>query len=122
MEWSSDQIFEFLDLYQAQPVLWNPKHPLHRNRNGIKDCWNKIQKDFSLECSVEVLKKKRDSLMATFRPLLAKVKKSMASGVGIDEVFKPTWFVYEKMAGFLKPVYQARDTTDTEVIYIIIII
>ncbi|KAG5876558.1 hypothetical protein JTB14_004210 [Gonioctena quinquepunctata] len=38
----------------------------------------------------------------------------MASGAGTDEVFKPTWFAYQKMAGFLKPVYQARYTTDTE--------
>ena len=36
--------------------------------------------------------------MASFRTCLAKVKKSGGTGSGADEVYKPNWFGYEKMA------------------------
>nr|CAI5832320.1 unnamed protein product [Callosobruchus analis] len=48
--------------------------------------------------------------MAMFRQLLNKVKSSLKSGAGRNDIFKPSWFAYETMANFLLPVYSARDT------------
>jgi len=53
--------------------------------------------------------------MSTFRPLLAKKNASNKSEAGTDQVLKPSWFAYEKMESFLKPVYEKRDTINTEV-------
>nr|CAI5849475.1 unnamed protein product [Callosobruchus analis] len=52
--------------------------------------------------------------MAMFHQLLNKVKYSLKSGAGRDDIFKPSWFAYETMANFLQPVYSARDTINTE--------
>lgn len=105
MDFSTQEIFEFLDLYESEPILWDPKHALRRNRNEVKQSWERIQHSFSIDCTIDLLKKKRDSLMATFRPLIAKVKRSMKVGADGAEVYTPSWFAYEKMSGFLLPIY-----------------
>lgn len=56
--------------------------------------------------------------MSTFRPLLNKVKSSMASmgtGSSAEDVYKPNWFAYETMATFLFGACQPRSTISTQV-------
>lgn len=60
------------------------------------------------------MKKKKDSLMATYRKLLNKVKVSKGTGSGTNDVFKPDWFAYNAMV-FLHDVYEAKKTISTEV-------
>nr|CAI5834431.1 unnamed protein product [Callosobruchus analis] len=50
-----------------------------------------------------------------FRQLSIKVKSSMKSGAGRDDIVKPSWFAYETMANLLQPIYSARNTISTEV-------
>lgn len=115
MEWTNEVIIEFLDLYEAEPAIWNPQNEHHKDRNVIYDAWKRIQGQISVECSLKNLKRKKENLMSTFRKLSAKVKKSSTTGSGTCEVYKPEWFAYEKMASFLHTVYSARGTTTTEV-------
>lgn len=117
MEWSNEVVLEFLDLYAEEPIIWFSKHPNHKNRNAVQDAWKRIEEKISITCSTKDLKKKKDSLMATFRPLLTKVKATSGTGSGAAEVFKPTWFAYEKMDSFLRDVYKPRATENTEVKY-----
>lgn len=119
MDWSNEMTLEFLRLYESEPVIWNPKEPLHKNRNAVADAWKRIEVSLSIKCSVQELKKKKESLMATFRPLLNKVKASMKTGKGADEVYKPSWFAFESMAKFLYGIYQPRSTINTQVCYIV---
>ncbi|KAJ8930817.1 hypothetical protein NQ314_016349 [Rhamnusium bicolor] len=114
MEWSNEVVLEFLDLYENEPVIWCAKHLDHKNRNAINDAWKRIEEKISIECSKE-LKKKKDSLMATFRRLLNKVKATSRTGTGSEQVFKPTWFAYVKMASFLQGICKPSDTQNTEV-------
>lgn len=115
MEWSNELTLEFLQLFENEAVIWNPQIPDHKNRNKVADAWNNIKANFSVDCPVVELKKKKDSLMAMFRQLFNKVKASLKSGAGRDEVYKPTWFAYDTMVNFLQPVYSPRDTISTEV-------
>lgn len=114
MEWSNEVIMEFLDLYEREEVIWNPQHGGHKDRNQVYDAWKQIQKDFSLECSLKELKKKKENLMSTFRKLNVKVKKSGKTGSATFQVYKPEWFAYEKMATFLHNVYVPRGTKTTD--------
>lgn len=65
--------------------------------------------------TVTELKKKKDSLMASFRTCLAKVKSSHRSGAGADELYKPIWFAYQKMASYLINKDDPKETINTEV-------
>jgi hypothetical protein len=115
MDWSNEVTLEFLRLYELEPVIWNPKERLHKNRNAVADAWKRIEASLSIKCSVQELKKKKESLMATFRPLLNKVKASMKTGKGADEVYRPSWFAFETMAKFLNGIYQPRNIVNTQV-------
>ena len=115
MDWSNELTLEFLRLYELEPVIWNPKEPLHKNRTAVDDAWKRIEASLNMKGSVQELKKKKESLMASFRPLLNKVKASMKTRKDADEVYRPSWFAYETMAKFLDGVYQPRSTMNTKV-------
>ncbi|KAF5305091.1 hypothetical protein FQA39_LY09353 [Lamprigera yunnana] len=52
--------------------------------------------------------------MASFRPLCRKVKAPSKTGSGSEEVYKPTWFAFERMERFLHGVSVARSTYNSE--------
>ncbi|KAB0802692.1 hypothetical protein PPYR_04878 [Photinus pyralis] len=113
MEWSNEVTFEFLDLYEREAVIWDPSHAQHKNRNDVYDAWKRIQTEFSAQISITDLKKKKDSLMATFRNCLNKVKQSEKSGAGTDDLYKPAWFAFSRMAKFLSH-HTPRNTINSQ--------
>lgn len=114
MSWSNDNIIEFLNLFEQEPIIWNPRHPGHKDRNAVHDAWLRIQTQISIPFTISDLKKKKETLMGTFRKLNSRVKASSRTGSGTDEIFKPDWFAYELMARFLHSVYNPRETQDSE--------
>ncbi|KAL4126795.1 hypothetical protein QTP88_011004 [Uroleucon formosanum] len=60
------------------------------------------------------IKEKKDSLMATLRGHLRKKKASIRSGAGVNDIYKPIWFVYEYMESFISPVYECQSTINTQ--------
>lgn len=124
MEWNNGNTLKFLDMYQKEPIIWDPAHELHKNRNEAHDAWKRIHTEFGLEIEVTLdeLKKKKYSLMATFRNCRNKLKSSEKSGVGSNDVYKPNWFAFGKMAGFLMNHDFPKKTINSEVIYIYLFI
>ncbi|KAJ8942442.1 hypothetical protein NQ314_010071 [Rhamnusium bicolor] len=116
-QWTNEKVLEILELYQAEPLLWNPTHRQHKNRNAVADAWQRVQSSFSLPCAVPDLKKKRESLMTTYRTHNNRTKQSIRSGAGTDELFKSNWFAYDLMDSFLGPIYNKNNTStvNTEV-------
>ncbi|XP_026818981.1 uncharacterized protein LOC113557613 [Rhopalosiphum maidis] len=94
MEWTNDDVLEFLELYEAQPAIWNPRHIGHKNRNIVHDAWKEIESKLSVKTDVTEIKKKKDSLMATYRKLSNKVKASMSTGSG-------SWLAKSRVVGML---------------------
>ncbi|CAG5040406.1 unnamed protein product [Parnassius apollo] len=35
--WSNEETFKFIELYQNQPVIWNPKHKYHKDKNKVEE-------------------------------------------------------------------------------------
>jgi hypothetical protein len=99
-DWSNELVLEFLELYQAEPTIYDPKHPAHKNNMKVNDAWMRIKRALSVYVSVAE-RRKRDSVMASFRHNLRRKKASMKSGANSDEVYKPTWHAYEVMEGFV---------------------
>lgn len=105
--WTNDTVLEFLELYRREQHLWDPKHPLHRNRTEVTEAWNRIQASLSMHCSVTDLKKKKESLMTSFRMHLGK-KKSL-------DGYRTTWFAYPIMESFLGGKYECDSTNQMEI-------
>lgn len=103
--WSNDVILEFLELYRTEQLLWDPKHPLHRNRSEVNDAWLRIQSALSVNFSIVDLKKKKESLMTSFRMHWNKKRKS--------QDYRTTWFAFPSMECFLSEKYVCS-TNDLE--------
>ncbi|KAJ8931017.1 hypothetical protein NQ314_016122 [Rhamnusium bicolor] len=58
----------------------------------------------SIDFSIETLKKKKESLMATYRLLRKKVVFSARFGKG--DIYKPSWFAFKKMNSFLNTTFK----------------
>ncbi|XP_022823575.1 uncharacterized protein LOC111354371 [Spodoptera litura] len=67
-----------------------------------------------MKIPVAELKKKRDSLMATYRSHKRRVIASIQSGAAAESVYKPIWFAYEFMDSFLNNIVQCRNTLNTD--------
>ncbi|KAJ8937238.1 hypothetical protein NQ314_011993 [Rhamnusium bicolor] len=107
-QWSNERVLEFLELYQAEPLLWNPMIRDHKNRNAVADTWQRVKTNFSMPCTINEFKKKRESLMSTYRLYYKKTKESIRLGAATSEIFRSTWFAYELMDSFLGPIYNKR--------------
>lgn len=109
MDWSNEVTMEFLDLYEATPVIWNPHHEHHKDRHRVHDAWKQIQSKLSVECSLKELKKKKENLMATYRKIALKIKiMNKRNADGVNGEYKPEWFAYDKLASFMHAVYRPR--------------
>ena len=93
-------------------MLWNPGNCDHKVRNCLNDAWDRIAASMP-PFTVSQLKNKKESLLSTFRPLCQKLKNSLKSGAGADEVFRPGWFAFKHME-FLKDIYEPRSTYNTD--------
>lgn len=121
MEWNNDLIMEFIQLYESYPILWNPKHPHHKNRNYLNDAWMNIGREMSIDISVDVLRKKKESLMATYRSLAKKVRESEGTGTGSQDVYKPSWFAYDAIDRFIRVAGKKTASLSSEVILFLLI-
>ncbi|XP_028163793.1 uncharacterized protein LOC114355257 [Ostrinia furnacalis] len=110
MEWSNASVIEFLELLQGEPILW--KHRTnstnHKNRNLIKDAWIRIKTDFSMECTIEELRRKKNTLFTQYRDYLKKIRDSTMSGSREDDIYRPTWFAFDLMNSYLGEVYEPQ--------------
>ncbi|CAI6377367.1 unnamed protein product [Macrosiphum euphorbiae] len=59
MEWSNDEVIEFLQLYEGYPQIWNLRHPSHKNRNLVHDAWKEIENKLSVKTDITEIKKKK---------------------------------------------------------------
>jgi len=57
--------------------------------------------------TIDVIKKKIASLRTQYSKQINKIKKSKSSGVGTDDIFKPTWWLFEELS-FLAPHVVSR--------------
>lgn len=113
--WSNELVLEFLSLYEKHPAIWDPININHKNRNYIADAWHSIKDELSVDVSVDFLKRKKESLMSTYRTLKRKVIASMKTGTAEEDIYKPSWFAFEKMHRFLRRTGVANETINTEV-------
>ncbi|CAH1983342.1 unnamed protein product [Acanthoscelides obtectus] len=114
MEWNNEKVLEFIQFYETENIIWNPSNPDHKKKHLVHDAWTRIQNRLSWPTTIEEMKRKKDSLMSYYRAHLNKIKKSMRSGAGTDDIYQTNWFGFSAMNSFLQPIYDCRRTIDTQ--------
>lgn len=114
--WNNETVLRFLELYRTNSCIWDPENIYNKNRKYVEHAWNNIKENMGFPCTVKDLKKKKESLMASYRFYKIKVKKSETlSADGTCDVYRPTWFAFTLMDSFLSSVYNCTSTKNTEV-------
>lgn len=107
MEWSNDLTLQLIELYREKGCLWDPTDNTYKLRNAKADAWNELGVAF--KCSAAEVKKKMDSLLASFR---RERQRQIKSGAGADEVYNSSWFAFKSMV-FLMDKFAPRNTQST---------
>ncbi|XP_077286545.1 uncharacterized protein LOC143911526 [Arctopsyche grandis] len=110
--WSKDRELSLLECFQAEPILWQSKHKDYKKKNLVHNAWKRIGAIMCIpltEC-----KKKKDSLMSSYRGYKKKVKDSIHSGAGSSEVYKPIWFAYDVIGSFLGEGLHCKEMINSE--------
>lgn len=102
MSWPNELSLEFIMLYKQEPVLWNLKYPNAKNRTAVTEAWNRIRSALNVDISITDLKKKKESLMTSYR---SNVKKKLDS----DGKYNIQWFGFDLMDSFLADIYSPNE-------------
>ncbi len=87
MDWNNELVMKFLELYQNEPSIWDPKHPLHKNKMKVHDAWGRMSTNLN-KIPISELKAKKNSLMAIFRTYRRKKEASTRTGAGTDDIYQ----------------------------------
>lgn len=79
-DWDHDKILKLVGMYETKPELWDPTNTNYHMRNKKHDAWTEIARE--LECDIDVVKGKMNSLLSSFRREKVKMKKSLKTGTG----------------------------------------
>ncbi|XP_063549221.1 uncharacterized protein LOC134756322 [Cydia strobilella] len=108
--WTNAETFQFIEMYQNEPCIWNPKHKHHKDKIKVYDAWLRIANAMGVPDVADV-KKKKETILAAFRLNHKKVIATRKSG---EEIFKPSWVFYDAVATFMVDVYESKSTLTSE--------
>lgn len=108
MDWSQEKCLFMIEAYRNSRCLWDPTFEYYKHTNRKQDAWVEIAN--VIECNVEEVKKKMDSLLASYRRERQKTM-SAKSGSGADCTYNSKWFAFKSMH-FLMDKYKPRKTFD----------
>jgi len=105
-------VLEFLDLYKSFPCLWKIKSKEYSNRN-IKDQAYEVliekMKEIDKNANRDAVVKKINSLRSAYRKELKKIKDSVRSGAGEEDIYTPHLFYFNEI-DFIRDQEIPRDT------------
>ncbi|XP_046976023.1 uncharacterized protein LOC124542132 [Vanessa cardui] len=104
-EWSEDKCLMLIDAYKENTVLWNPIDKDYYKKHLKEDAWAKI--GGIMNESGGVCKQKMINLLASYRRARMKIKKSVGTGKGKDEIYESKWYAF-KVLGFLNDRFTPR--------------
>ncbi|KYN27984.1 hypothetical protein ALC57_02608 [Trachymyrmex cornetzi] len=106
-----DNVRTLLLLYQQHPCLYIVKSVDYHNRikreKALQIICNQYTEITKEPITIEIAKKKINNLRSQYLDYLNKIKQSKASGASADEIYRPTWWLYEDMK-FLDPYIAQR--------------
>ncbi|CAH1954629.1 unnamed protein product [Acanthoscelides obtectus] len=84
--WTADKNIQFINEYQRNECLWDPKHPDYKNRDARDAGYKAIMEVMQMESVKDVICKIR-TLRNTYNNEVMKTKKSNTTGMATDEQY-----------------------------------
>ena len=109
MEWCKAAIDTLIESYRNEECLYNSRSPLYHNKHARQRALQNVCKALKdiRPCKTADIVTKMKSLRTTFVAELNKLNNYKASGDGLDDVYTPSLWYFDKMM-FLKDHVQPR--------------
>ena len=95
--WNDELTYKYVELYKEHECLWNMNSTLYKRKYARKSALEEIVRKMGLEnFTTEDAKQKIKSLRATYQQESHKIDKSLTSGAGLEDLYKPSkkWFTF----------------------------
>lgn len=112
---SREFLTDFISLYESFPCIWRVKSKEYSDRDKKGEAYERLVekfKEIDVNASRETVVKKVNSLRSVYRKELAKVNKSIRSGAGEDEIYKPSLWYFD-LLHFLNDQETPRPSRNT---------
>jgi hypothetical protein len=95
---SPDFLTKLLEEYREMPVLWQVRSASYSNRTKRDEAWDllvQLTREKIPEAALCFVKNKVDSIRASFRKELRRLRDSKRTGLSADDVYKPTLWYFD---------------------------
>lgn len=100
----------FVELYEAEEVLWNVKLNDYKNKDARNAAIQRIIQNLNSECTIQDVNSKINNIRSTYIQEKNKIKISTGTGSGADDIYVPTLPWFEIAERFLSGVVKSRKT------------
>lgn len=101
----------FVELYETEPVLWNPRDPMYHKRDVRNAAAERVADELNIEnFSAKHVLVKFKNLRSSYLQEIKKIKETTRSGCSADDVYVPKVVWFSVMDRFLKPHVKSRNT------------
>ncbi|KAK9719497.1 Alcohol dehydrogenase transcription factor Myb/SANT-like [Popillia japonica] len=88
--WNEETTLKFVQEYRERPCLWNTRASIYKNKQAREAAYKEIEQNMGLDgFGVGDIKNKIRALRSTYSQEKKKIKDSMKSGTGSDDVYVP---------------------------------
>ena len=112
-EWRKALTLQLIELYRDHPCLYQIKSDAYKDRNKKSKAYAELLANIKIVnpmCSLEILKKKLNTLRSQYRKELKLMNASRKSGAGTDEVYVPKLWCFNELR-FLDDGETQREST-----------
>lgn len=104
--WVDEETALLIDLYESNPILWQPTHPQHFNRTLRSDAIQSIA--VQMAKTEDAITRKIHNLQSQY----ARLRKPVKSGSGADGNKAPKWLWFTRLS-FLNEKHEPRTGTSS---------
>jgi hypothetical protein len=94
MEWTKENIQDFISHYESMPVLWDVRSHQYKDRFQKQNAWNKLASLMATD--VQEVQRKAHNLRNQFSQEIKKIK-NKKSGQGTLETYHSNWPYFESL-------------------------
>jgi hypothetical protein len=88
--WNHELTCKYVELYKEHECLWNMNSTLYKRKDARQSALEEIVRKVGLEnFATEDAKQKIKSLRVIYQQESHKIDKSLSSGAGLEDVYKP---------------------------------
>lgn len=114
--WNEATTIKFVEEYRERPCLWDIRAAIYKNKQARESAYKEIEDIMGIEgFGVPEIKNKIRALRSTYSQEKKKIKDTMKSGAGSEDIYVPSIKWFKEMDVFLRKVEDNKRPTQDNI-------